>query len=165
MRSSLLMVAFCLACTDAAAQATAPDPSPVALHAGVAYAALSETEFEAVQTLAGQDLFSQVTARTSRTDFGVFVSQRLWSGANDVGGYATLGTNVSRPGDVIYLGGSFAVSRAMVTAGAATGLVEEGSAPARDEVFRGSGDRELFGVLSKTREWAFFAAVSFAVIK
>jgi hypothetical protein len=165
MRISLIAVAFCAASTQAAAQATAPDRSPVALHAGIAYAGIADAEFETVQTLAGQELFSQATARTSRTDFGAFVSHRLWSGAEDIGAYATLGTNVNRPGDVLYLGGSIALSRAMVTAGAATGLVERGSAPARDEVFRGSGDRELFASLSSVREWAFFAAVSVALVK
>ena len=164
MRYSSILVLMCLVSSEAAAQTSAV--SPVALHAGIAYTALADTEFEAVQALSGQDLFGAVRERESRADFGVFVSQRLWSGeGGGIGAYATLGTNVSRPGDVLFLGGSLSVSRAMVTVGGATGLVAEGVSPVRDEVFRGSGDRGLFATVWDRREWAFFAAVSFAVLR
>jgi hypothetical protein len=104
LRLSLLVLAFTLVCNDAAAQGTASSgDSRFALHAGVAYARVPDADFEVVQALSGQDLFSQIKARESATDFVVFLSQRL-SAALDRGprAYATLGTAVSDPGSMLY---------------------------------------------------------------
>jgi hypothetical protein len=163
MRYPWFLVLMCLASSGAAAQSAG---SPFALHAGAAYGRVPATDFETVNALSGQDLFSQVEARDSRADFAVFLSQRLWAGT-DAGPqlYATLGTNVTRPGEVLYFGGSVGVSRAMVTVGLATGVSKEGISPVSDQVFRGSSDRELFASLSSRRDWGFFAGVSVAVIR
>lgn len=69
---------------------------PLRCRPGAAYAGVSDTDFEIVRALSGQDLFSQVDARDNTLDFAVFVSQRLW--ASQTGGaraYATLGTGTS----------------------------------------------------------------------
>ena len=166
-RAGALIAFFCAISTEVGAQAPAPATrgSAFALHAGATYARVPDTDFEIVQALSGQDLFSQTEARENTLDFAVFVSQRLW--ASQTGGaraYATLGTGTRAPGSILYLGGSVAASRALVTAGVATTLVEEGVQAVPDDVFRGS-TRTLFADLQRRREWAFFAAVSFGLIQ
>lgn len=164
-RTSGLFLLFALVSSHADAQQLS-GTSPVALHAGVAYARLPDTDFETVRALSGQDLFSQVKARESRGDFVVFVSQRLWAdGGDGARVYASVGTALRDAGSVLYLGGSVGVSRALVTAGLSTRLVEEGVGPVPDQVFRGSGDRTLFAGLQQEREWGFFAAITFGLIQ
>ena len=116
--------------------------------------------------LSGQDLFSQVKTRESRSDFVVFVSQRLWAdGGDGARVYGSVGTALRDAGSVLYLGGSVGVSRALVTVGLSTRLVEEGVGPVPDQIFRGSGDRILFAGLQQEREWGFFAAITFGLIQ
>lgn len=162
LRHFLLVVLSTLAAAPAAAQGAGD--SAFALHGGLAYTRLAGADFERVQTLAGQDLFAQVDTRESRADFAVFLSQRLWAG-DAAGLYATLGTAVNAPGEVLYLGGSVGVSRALVTLGLGTERVARGVRPAADEVFRGGGDRTLFAGVERTREWGFLLAVSFAIMR
>ena len=80
--------------------------------------------------------------------------------------YATLGTGLfNEPGSVLHFGGSLGVSRALVTAGFATTLVEQGVGPVPDQVFPGGVDRTLFAEVERTREWGFFVAVSVGLIQ
>jgi len=166
-RCSALVLAFLMGGQNALAQqSSSAAGSPFALHAGVTYAQVPDADFETVGSLSGQDLFAQVDGRESSADFAVFVSQRLWaatpSGARV---YATLGTGVSRPGRTMYLGGSAGASRALITLGVATALVETGLQPVSDVVFPGSQQRTLFGGLERRRHWGFFASVSFGLVQ
>ena len=158
------LLAFLL---PAASPVAAQSDSTFALHAGAVYARLPDVDVEKVQTLAGQDLFSQTNARENTTDFAVFLSQRLWADqARNVRAYATIGTGLfNEPGSVLHFGGSLGVSRALVSAGFATTLVEHGTGPVLDQVFPGSGDRTLFAEVERTREWGFFVAVSIGLIQ
>jgi hypothetical protein len=167
-RSPALIVLFSLLCSHAAAQDRqgARSDSAFALSAGAAYSRLPDVDFEVVASLAGQDLFSQVSARESTTDLAVFLSQRVW--ADEEGplrAYASLGTGLRNPGSILYFGGTLGISRTLVTLGVATMLVEQGVGPAPDNVFRGTGDRTLFSSLERGRKWAVFVAVSFGVIQ
>ena len=149
-----------------AQQSAASDGSPFALHLGPAYARIPDADFETVLSLSGQDLFARVDARENTTDFGVFASQRLWSGGSaGPRVYATVGTGVSRPGRVLYMGGSLGASRALVTLGLATAPVDTGLQPVPDLIFRGNQERTLFGSLERRREWGFFMSVSFGLIQ
>jgi hypothetical protein len=151
-----------------ASSALAQSESPFALHAGAVYARVRDVDAEKVQSLAGQQLFSQADARDTTTDFAIFLSQRVWANqARNVRAYATLGTGLfNEPGSVLHFGGSLGVSRAVVTAGVATTLVEQGSGgPVFDQVFPGGGDRLLFADVQRTREWGFFVAVSVGLIQ
>ena len=86
--------------------------------------------------------------------------------ARNVRAYATLGTGLfNEPGSVLHFGGSLGVSRALVTAGVATTLVEQGTGPVRDQVFPGGGDRAVFAEVERTRAWGFFVAVSIGLIR
>ena len=163
VRCSALVVLVLLFAGPAAAQ---NDPS-FALHAGAVYARLRDVDITKVQTLAGQELFSQANARDTTTDFAIFLSQRLWTApARHVRVYGTLGTGLfNEPGSVLHFGGSGGVSRALVTAGAATTLIEQGTGPVFDQVFPGSGERLLFGDVERTREWGFFVAVSVGLVQ
>ncbi len=165
-RCSAFVVVFLLGTSAAQAQQPGAGTSAFALHVGPAYAQVPDAEFEAVASLSGQELFAQTDTRESVVDFGVFVSQRLWA-ADPAGArvYATLGTGVSRPGRLLYFGGSIGVSRALVTAGLATALVEAGVQPAPDLVFRSDEERTLFGSVERNREWGVFVAVSFGLIQ
>jgi hypothetical protein len=162
-RSSAFVVLLLLSANPAVAQSD----SAFAIHAGAAYAALPDVDAEKVQTLAGQELFSLTDARESTVDFAIFVSQRLWAdSARNVRAYATLGTGLfNEPGSVLHFGGSLGVSRALVTAGVATTLVERGTIPVFDQVFPGSGERLLFGDIERRREWGLFVAVSVGLIQ
>jgi hypothetical protein len=150
-----------------AGPAAAQNDPPFALHAGAVHARLRDVDITKVQTLAGQELFSQANARDTTTDFAMFLSQRLWTAqARHVRVYGTLGTGLfNEPGSVLHFGGSVGVSRALVTAGAATTLVEQGIGPVFDQVFPGSGERLLFGDIERTREWGFFVAVSVGLVQ
>lgn len=141
--------------------------SPFALHAGAVYAGLPDVDVEKVQSLAGQELFSQTNRRENTTDFAIFLSQRLWADqARNVRAYATLGTGLfNEPGSVLHFGGSLGVSRAFVTAGVATTLVEHGTSSVLDQVFPGGGDRTLVAEVARTREWGAFVAVSVGLIQ
>ncbi len=146
---------------SAMAQQPQGDGPAFALHAGPAYARVSDADFEVVGSLSGQDLFAQTSAREGGLDFGVFVSQRLWTDGN--GGprlYATVGTGVSRPGRIVYLGGSVGVSRALFTIGLATGLAENGVQAVPDPVFPTTQERTLFGGLERTRQWGLLVSAS-----
>ena len=162
-RCSALLAFLLLAASPVAAQSD----SAFALHAGAVYARLPDVDVEKVQTLAGQDLFSQANARDNTTDFAVFLSQRLWADqTRNVRTYATIGTGLfNEPGSVLHFGGSLGVSRALVTAGFATTLVEQGTGPVLDQVFPGAGDRTLFAEVERRREWGFFVAVSIGLIQ
>ena len=162
-RSSLAVVLLLLFSSPAIAQSD----SPFALHAGAVYARLRDVDVAKVQTLAGQELFSQADARDATTDFAIFLSQRLWAApARHVRVYGTLGTGLfNEPGSVLQFGGSLGVSRALVTAGVATTLVAQGTGPVFDQVFPGSGERLLFGEVERTREWGFFVAVSVGLVQ
>lgn len=164
----LLTVVLCLAAGPLAAQESngGRDDSPFALHIGAAFARVDETDFEVVRALSGQDLFSQVRANDSRTDAAVFVSQRL-AGPADAGlrAYATLGTAIGAPADVLYFGGSIGVSRTFVTVGAVTSVVEHGAGSVPDDVFRGAGNRTLFAATQRSRQWGLLLAVSFGVLQ
>ena len=159
--------AFVMLLTLLSSSAMAQSDSPFALHAGAAYSRLRDVDVEKVQSLAGQELFSQANARDTTADFAIFLSQRLWaSQPRNVGVYATLGTGLfNEPGSVLHFGGSVGVSRAFVTAGLATTLVEQGVGPVVDQVFPGSGERRLFGDVERTRAWGFFVAVSVGIVQ
>jgi hypothetical protein len=163
LRPSLLCVLFLLACIDASAQTR---DAAFALHAGAAYARVPGSEFEIVGSLSGQDLFAQIDAREASADFALFLSQRLWAADSAAARlYATLGTGISEPGRLLYFGGSLGASRALVTLGAATALVDSGVLPAPDLVFRAGGDRTLFGGVTRNRKWGFFVAISFGIVQ
>jgi hypothetical protein len=160
-----LVLAFLLGQQAAFGQPpSAQSESAFALHAGAAYARVPEATFETVGALSGQDLFAETGAREGSADFAVLVSQRLWAaGRGRV--YATLGTGVSDPGRLLYLGGSVAASRTFFTAGMATSLIDVGVLAVPDSIFRGNQDRTLFASLERQRRWGFFAAVSFGLIQ
>ena len=145
----------------------AQSDSPVALHAGAVYARLPDVDVEKVQSLSGQDLFSLTNANESTADFAMFLSQRLWADqTRNVRAYATIGTGLfNEPGSVLHFGASLGVSRALVTAGLATTLAEQGTRAVLDQVFPGSGNRTLFAQVERTREWGFFVAVSIGLIQ
>ena len=163
-RTSGLFLLFALVSSHADAQQSS-GTSPVALPAGVAYARLPDTDFETVRALSGQDLFSQVKTRESRGDFVVFVSQRLWAdGGDGARVYASVGTALRDAGSVLYLGGSVGVSRALVTAGLSTRLVEEGVGPVprsglprvgRSYLVRGSPAGARVGILRGDHVWPY----------
>jgi hypothetical protein len=163
LRCSAFFVLLLLVSSPVAAQ----NDSPFALHAGAVYARLPDVDTEKVQSLAGQDLFSLTNARENTTDFAIFLSQRLWADpARSVRVYGTLGTGLfNEPGSVLHFGGSVGISRAFVTAGVATTLVEQGVSPIGDQVFPGSGNRPLFAGLERTRKTGFFIAVSVGLIQ
>ena len=163
LRSSTFVVLLLLAAGSAAAQSD----SAFAIHAGAVYAKLPDVDAAKVQTLAGQELFSLADARASTVDFALFASQRLWADSSrNVRAYATVGTGLfNEPGSVLHFGGSLGVSRALVTAGIATTLVERGTIPVSDQVFPGSGERLLFGEVERRREWGFFVAVSVGLVQ
>lgn len=154
-----------------AAQSRRPPPedaagSTVALHAGVAYARLADRDFDVVQSVAGQDLFARAGEREDRLAPAVFAGHRVWrNGTGAARLYATLGTGVDDLGEVVFLGLSLGVARALLTAGASTAVVPEGIGPVSDEVFGGTGDRPLFARLDRAREWGAFLAVSFGLIR
>jgi hypothetical protein len=141
------------------------DGSSVSLHAGPAYARLPDVEFEVVQSVAGQSLFSEVGPRDSRADFAVFISSRLWteSGGATLEAHATVGTGLTSPGSVLYAGASLGFARLFLSLGVATTVVRQGVDAAPDEVFRTGEDRTLFAELAREREWGWFAALSVGV--
>jgi hypothetical protein len=139
------------------------DRSPFALHGGAAWASIPSSEFEVIGSLSGQDVFAQVDARDSTADFALFLSQRVAPADAPVDVYGTIGTGLSAPGRTLFFGGSVGVSRALVTLGLATGLVDRGLLPAPDEVFRAGAERTVYGRLERTREWGFFVAGSIVV--
>ena len=166
LRLSAVTLAAVLFSSAALAQQPTGDGSPIAIHLGPAFARVPDADFEVVGSLSGQDLFAQIDQRGSTVDFGVFVSQRLWGTTDDPARlYATLGSGISRPGRVLLLGGSIATSRAFLTAGIATALVDAGGQPVPDAIFPTNQTRTLFGSLSRTRQWGVFLAASFAVLQ
>src|SRR5688572_5500481 len=121
LRLSTMMLVVVLASSAALAQQPTGDGSPIALHLGPAFTRVADADFEVVGSLSGQDLFAQTDVRDSTVDFGVFVSQRLWGTNGDPARlYATLGSGISRPGRLLFLGGSIAAARAFLTVGLAT---------------------------------------------
>jgi hypothetical protein len=161
-----MMLVVVLASSAALAQQPTGDGSPIALHLGPAFTRVADADFEVVGSLSGQDLFAQTDVRDSTVDFGVFVSQRLWGTNGDPARlYATLGSGISRPGRLLFLGGSIAAARAFLTVGLATALVDAGVQPVPDAVFPSTQTRTLFGGLSRTRQWGVFLAASFAVLQ
>lgn len=166
LRLSAMMLVGVFSSSAALAQQPTGDGSPMALHLGPAFARVPDADFEVVGSLSGQDLFAQTNLRDSTVDFGVFVSQRLWGTNGEPARlYATLGSGLSRPGRLLLLGGSIATSRAFLTAGVATALVDAGVHPVPDAIFPSTQTRTLFGGLSRTRHWRVFLAASFAVLQ
>ena len=164
VRLGIVMFVVLLPGEFALAQQGQAGGSPFALHAGPAYARVPEADFEVVGALAGQDLFAQTDSREGSLDFGAFVSQRLWAADNDGPRlYATVGTGVSRPGKLLYLGGSIGASRALFTLGVATASLEGGVQPVPDVVFPTTQQRTLFGGIERTRHWGVFFAASIAI--
>jgi hypothetical protein len=162
LNSVALLILFGTFSTNAAAQTD----YPVALHAGAVYSRLPVSDFEVVQSIEGQELFSQIDAREDRLEFAALVSQRVWaSQSRGYGIYGTLGTALNHPGSVLYLGGSVGVRRTLVTVGASTATIQKGINPVPDQVFRGVSDRSLFAGLDRERKWGLLIGVSFVLFE
>jgi len=165
LNSVALLILFGTFSTNAAAQTASMD-YPVALHAGAVYSRLPVSDFEVVQSIGGQELFSQIDARQDRLEFAAFVSQRVWaSQSRGYGIYGTLGTALNHPGSVLYLGGSVGFRRTLVTVGASTATIQKGINPVPDQVFRGVSDRSLFAGLERERKWGLMIGLSFVLFE
>lgn len=134
-------------------------------HVGLAYSQLGDVEFKQVRTLSGSDLFAKVKDDKDTTELAAYLSMPLTRSGFVV--YGTLGTDFRDPGKRIYAGVSvpLPIRKAMITAGIASGTVDEGDNAIVDKVVDQAGNvlgtRELFDTFQSRRQWKFQFGISF----
>jgi hypothetical protein len=140
---------------------------PVAYHVGYAYSRLADIKLEKVRTLGGADLFDQVRKTDGTHGFTAFMSYQLleWlqNGEPGVSLMGSLGTDFTKPGERIYVGGTLKIRRVHVNFGVATATVEEGQNAVVENLGEILGARELFTTIGSRRNWLPFLGVSFGV--
>jgi hypothetical protein len=138
---------------------------PLTFHAGYVGSALDDFDFEQVRALGGRDLFAAVKTNTNIQSVAAFLSYELRSWRQgSVGVLATIGTDFSKPGERLYLGGSVRMfRRVMLSVGGASAEVKEGVSPVFEQVGDALNARELFGAISTRRAWEGFVGLSFGV--
>lgn len=137
---------------------------PLVFHAGYSYSGLRDVRFDRLRGLANTDLFSEVQSNAHTSALTAFLSLgRTWKSAN-LGAYGTIGTDFTKPGDRIYVGGSVQLfKRLFVSTGIVGGNVSTGADPIVEELGTAVNARELFGTIASTRQWKPFGAISFGV--
>lgn len=140
---------------------------PVLFHVGYAYSDFSQVEFEKIRALNGQDVFALVRGDKGTDAFTAFLSFEIWSWRwknHSFGTLATLGTDLTSPGDKVYVGGSLRLfERFLISGGVSTRVDAEGTDPFIEDLGDSVGARELFLVMSSKRDWTGFVAVTFNV--
>lgn len=150
---------------------------PVTYHVGLGYNRLGEVKFDKVKTVAGADLFTQVTDEKAAEDLVAFLSyqlgrpqlppKKLGSTTKRIALplFISLGTDVTKPGETFYVGGTVQVGRFFFTAGAISGKVAEGENKVIDTIVdttgKELGTRELFTTIRNRREWKPAFAITF----
>lgn len=136
-------------------------------HMGYSYSRLRDFDFEKVRAISGQDLFSQTKNQKDINAFTAFLGFPLKTSDKDggkLGLFATLGTDIEKPGDRLY--GALSVrfaQRVMLNAGYATSTLKEGKSRIVEQIGDRLGTRELFNAIETRRQWEPFFAVSFTV--
>ncbi len=130
-------------------------------HLGPALARVSDASFESVATSFGTDYFAKIREADQQEDLVVFGTYGFDVGPVLVG--PTLGVSVTSPDESLYLGASLALGPAFLTVGGASVEVAQGGNAVVETIGGVAGARTLFQSFSRQREWAFFAAVSFAL--
>ena len=156
---------------------------PLTFHVGYAHSNLTELDFEKVRALDGRELFTQISdPDASGTDeLAAFLSYQVysWGLQNEFGILTTLGTDLTKPGDKLYLGGGLkfrlnigktfglGFNQILLNAGVASDMIQEGRGAFVEEVVDEAGNllgtRELFNEIKSRREWAFYFSVSVSV--
>ncbi len=139
----------------------------IKFHVGYAHSSLSNFDFEKVRSLSGEELFAKIKDQKATDEFSAFVGYELLSfGTQSQNGVElTLGTDFAKPGERVYLGVSGRlIGQIFVTMGGATSNVSTPGASSLQPTASPGGLRELFDTFTKSREWAFFFAISVGVI-
>jgi hypothetical protein len=140
---------------------------PVVFHAGYTYARFQDVKVETVRGLEQTDLFSEVRSNSKAVrSMAAFLSLgRSFLPDEKVGVYFSVGTDFSKPGDRLYLGGSLQLyKRFFITGGLASVKTEEGVNPIVAQIGDTLQTRELFTAVATHRDWnKGFYAVSFRV--
>jgi hypothetical protein len=140
---------------------------PVVFHAGYTYARVQEVKFQTVRALADTDLFSEVRSGSGGIgSMAAFLSLgRSFQQDEKVGAFFSIGTDFSKPGDRLYLGGSLQLfKRVFVTVGVASIKTEQGVNPIVTRIGDTLQTRELFTAVATHRDWdKAFYGVSFKV--
>jgi hypothetical protein len=138
---------------------------PLSFHTGLSYGGLDDVEFDTVRSTAGADLYAQVKKQDSTSTLVTFLSYRLLAARpRAVGFYLTLGTDLAKPGDRLYAGGTVSFGRVFVTGGGMSGTVDEARGRLDELLESAAGrleSRELYHTVVRRRDWAGFVSVSF----
>lgn len=132
---------------------------PLTFHAGYARSGLDEFDFEEVAAFARSDLFARIKTNDNTQTFTAFMTYEPQAWVRDkVAGGVTIGTDVVKPGQRLFLGGSIRYGRFVFTYGGMSGELTDGVDPVIEPL--GGGTRQLFGALVTRRDWAQFFAFS-----
>ncbi len=131
---------------------------PLTFHAGFTVSQLKDSEFQALRSANGQDIFAQIKDEDTTQSLAVFLSHPF---GRKVGGkhnyYATLGTDIDDLGENIYVGLTRRVSENwLFSVGAAYGKQTVGEQPAE-----GSPSTNIFEIIKEEREAELFLSVSY----
>ena len=139
---------------------------PLLLHLGFSYSRLKDAEFDKVRTLGAGDLFSRVKAIDDSEGYVINLSYALHD-FDEAGRFrflATLGTELSKPGDTLFVGGSVLLfDHLVVTSGGVAGTESAGTQKTLDTVAGILDSRELFAAVTQRRAFSWFLGVSFKV--
>jgi hypothetical protein len=130
---------------------------PVVFHVGYSLAFLEDTEFEKVRTLAGNDGFTLIQGECYSLELSAFLSYELLKSNDEKQSLGiTLGTDMTSPGDKIYIGISGRLfEHWFFTIGAVTGEIVEG---VNEQI--GNPEIKLFESIKTTRDWGFVLGIS-----
>jgi hypothetical protein len=135
---------------------------PVTFHVGYAYSKLTDVKFETVRSLTQADLFSVVKENTSTNAMVAFLSLGQTIKNGQAGFFGTIGTDLNKPGERVYVGGSLNLfKRLFVSGGWVSGTQQEPQNPVTETIGNALDARELFAVIDPQRRWRGFGAVSF----
>ncbi len=137
---------------------------PVIFHVGYAYSKIADVEVETVRSASQADLFSVVKNNDDTNAMVAFLSLGQTVKGGQLGFFATLGTDFSKPGERVYAGGSIQLGkRAFITGGWVSGTDQVPANRVTETIGNALQARELFAVLNPERKWHGFGAISFRV--
>jgi hypothetical protein len=135
---------------------------PLTFHLGYSASRIRDIDFESVRASGQSDLFVVVKDNETTSSMVAFLSLGRAYQDENVGAYASIGTDFSEPGKRVYVGGSVQLmKRLFLTVGGVSHTVQEGNNPVLEDFGGALGARELFGQISTRRDWARFWSISF----
>ena len=133
---------------------------PLEFHAGFTLSQLKNEEFESISQLNGSDLYARIRNDNNTSNFSAYLSY-LFPNTKSI--YATIGTDIEKPGDNLYIGVSKKFNEKWyLSVGGNYGLATEAQGEVT-EVLNSGNTRTLYEIVREERDWGVFLAISYKV--